>query len=77
MGIDRKSQRSGNGRLKTAEEIATALGENTRTISTLRRSGKIPYLKLGWRTVRYDLDKVVAALQRLEVRAVGDRKGEH
>jgi hypothetical protein len=75
MATYKKFCRSGDGRLKTGEEIAIALGENPRTISTLRREGKIPYLKLGWRTIRYDLGKVIAALQRLEVRAVGDRKG--
>jgi hypothetical protein len=39
------------------------------SIGLWRRAGKIPYVKLGYRTLRYDLDKVLAALTKREVRA--------
>ena len=36
------------------------------------RKRQIPFIKLGHRTVRFDLSRVLEALRRLEVRAVGD-----
>jgi hypothetical protein len=54
-----------------AHELSKRLdGEfTTGSVAMLRRSGKIPYVKLGYRTLRYDLDKVLAALAKREVKA--------
>jgi hypothetical protein len=33
------------------------------TIDELRKSGRIPFIRIGAKTIRYDLDAVVAALR--------------
>jgi hypothetical protein len=40
-------------------------------IARWRRSGRIPYHKLGYRTLRYDVQKVLDALSKREVKAKG------
>ena len=40
-------------------------------IDQMRRSRKIPVVKLGYRTLRYDWPKVQAALEKLTVKEVG------
>jgi hypothetical protein len=42
-----------------------------RQIRTLYQTGKIPYMKVGHRTVLFDPEKVMAALERFEIKAVG------
>ena len=54
------------GKLLTHEQLAEALGFKLRTIHTLRRSGKIPVMMIGHRTLRYDLDSVLAELSKRE-----------
>jgi hypothetical protein len=56
---------------KLAQELSQRLDANItpRSIALWRRSGKIPYVKLGYRTLRYDLDKVLAALTKREIKA--------
>ena len=44
---------------------------STRTVDALRSKRKIPYLRLGYRTLRYDLDAVKVALAKLTVKEVG------
>ena len=62
-------------KLLTNEELAPALGfEKVGTVDRLRRKGVIPYIKLGYRTLRYNLEAVEAALLRLEVKEKGRRK---
>jgi hypothetical protein len=68
-GNPRRHDRPGNGILKSEAELATALGEDPRTIRNWRHSGRIPYLKLGYRTVRFNLDSVMFALGKNEVRS--------
>jgi len=51
-------------RLQTAEELAVALSVPIWKVRTLYRSGKIPHLKLGHRTVRFDFDAVMKALEQ-------------
>jgi len=41
-----------------------------RSIQTLKRQKKIPYLAIGHRTVRFDLEKVRKALDAFEVKAI-------
>jgi hypothetical protein len=40
-------------------------------VDELVRKRKIPYLRLGHRTLRFDWPKVQAALERFEVKEVG------
>jgi hypothetical protein len=44
---------------------ALSLNLNVRSIASMRLAHKIPYHKIGYRTVRYDFDKVFAALTRV------------
>ena len=59
-------------KLLTDQELAIELGTGfkPRTVATLRRAGKIPYVRIGYRTLRYDLDAVLAALSKREVKAI-------
>jgi hypothetical protein len=60
-------------KLLTDEELVAEIkvtGFTPRSIAGLRRAGKIPFVKIGYRTLRYDPDAVLAALGRLEVKLV-------
>jgi excisionase family DNA binding protein len=75
----RKPHRRGNGRLLTEDELATALGEEPRTIRHWRHSGRIPFYRIGYRSLRFNLNHVLEAIQKHEVQAIGStsplRKG--
>jgi hypothetical protein len=60
-------------RLLTDYELAAKLGTGftPRNIAELRRAKKIPVISLGYRTKRYDLNAVLAALRRREIKAIG------
>ena len=61
-------------RLMTKEELRAALNlPSTRMVDELVRKRKIPMIRLGHRTVRFNLAKVTLALERLELKAVGDK----
>lgn len=57
--------------LVDSKSLAVELGCPEALISRLRRQRKIPAIKLGYRTYRYELPRVVAALSRLEITAIG------
>ena len=60
--------------LMTKEELRAALNlPSTRRVDELVRKRKIPVIRLGHRTVRFNLAKVTTALERLELKAVGDK----
>lgn len=44
---------------------------STRGVDELMRTKRIPFLRLGYRTVRFDWPKVEKALDRLEVKEAG------
>jgi excisionase family DNA binding protein len=46
----------------TTQELADHLSVTTRTLSTWRARGKIPYLRITARCFRYNLDQVERAL---------------
>ena len=48
-----------------------------RTVRSLMSARKIPFLKVGHRTIFFDLEEVDRALRRFEVREIGShlRKG--
>ena len=56
------------------QALAEAIHAGLSTVRTLRAKRIIPYIKTGYKSVIYDLNKVLAALEELEVRPV-TRKG--
>jgi hypothetical protein len=59
------------GELLTKEQLAERINApSTKLVDELMRARKIPYLRLGHRTVRFDWPKVQVALARLEVGAI-------
>ena len=66
----RKYKRTGNGTLLTLSELAKALGETERTIKSWQRNRVIPVIDLGWRTKRFQLESVMKALERRELKAL-------
>ena len=50
------------------QQLARAINVSSRTVSNWQSSGKIPYLKLSERCVRFVLPDVLRALQRFEVK---------
>ena len=59
-------------RLITKEEVRRRLGlPSTRMVDALMRQRKIPYIKLGYRTIRFDWRRVIAAVEKLELKEVG------
>jgi hypothetical protein len=56
--------RIGNGELLTEHELAISLGECRRTIRRWRERRVIPFVKLGYRTIRYRLPRVLEALDQ-------------
>ena len=44
-----------------------------RTLRSLMTARKIPFLKVGHRTIFFDIEQVDRALQRFEVQEVGSR----
>jgi hypothetical protein len=64
----RRVRRRGGGCLLNATELAARLGESERTILTWRQRGVIPYVDAGYRTKRFKLDAVLAALSKRTIR---------
>ncbi|WP_009959114.1 hypothetical protein [Verrucomicrobium spinosum] len=72
MERDERQQPAVKSILLTKEELMEALGfPSTRMVDELMRKRKIPYLRLGHKTVRFDLPKVLSAIQKLEVKEAG------
>jgi hypothetical protein len=57
-------------RLRTDIEVCMELGVNIHRFRRLRRRHLIPFIKLGYRTYRYDPVDVRNALNRLRIKAV-------
>ena len=55
--------------LLSKKELAATLGVSPRLIDQYQAAKRIPYLKLSERFVRFSLPKVLAALDRYEVKA--------
>lgn len=49
--------------LLTAEELGDHLRLSVKTVRQLARAGKIPYIRLSLKIVRYDLEAVTLALR--------------
>jgi excisionase family DNA binding protein len=50
--------------ITTAEEVARVLKCGKSTVYALAKNGRIPYLSIGDRGIRFDLEAVLAALSR-------------
>jgi hypothetical protein len=61
-------------RLLDTRELALALGRPIRQIRSLIHSRKISYMRVGHRSLLFDLEKVERELGRFEVPAIGDKK---
>lgn len=69
MGANR--QPTPIGELLTKEELAARLKVPLNYVIVLRKSGKIPCIRFGHRTIRFELDRVLQALRSAEVLEVG------
>jgi hypothetical protein len=58
------------------KELLEVLRIPSRRLRYFREAGIIPYIKPGHLTVLYDLDKVIAALDRLEHKAAEGVRGK-
>ena len=65
--IRKAIRRPGNGALQDTRELAAALGESERTVRSLYKSGVIPGLVLGYRTLRFRLPDVLDAIAKRAV----------
>lgn len=54
----------------TSEEVAERLNIPERTLDLLRKQGKLPFVKLTNKTIRYNWDRVEAAYNALERKAI-------
>ena len=68
MGVDKSANKPSAESLLTKKELAAYLGVSVRGVEGLMAARKIPYYSLGYRTVRFDLDKVLAAMDRFQVK---------
>ena len=59
-----------NQKLISEKQVAEQLGLPKSLIRKLRLEKKIPHVWLGYRTVKYELSAVIAAMKRLEVKAI-------
>lgn len=48
----------------TTEELAAHYSVSTRAIQNWRDAGRIPFIRINSRLIRYDLDEVESALRR-------------
>jgi excisionase family DNA binding protein len=57
------------GKLVNSKQLAAELGQSQRTIRSWIAARKIPFLKVGHRTMLFSPEKVLAALQKFKVKA--------
>lgn len=55
--------------------LAVALGAGLSTVRTWRAKRLIPFIKTGHKSIAYNLSKVLAALEALEVKAISAKGG--
>jgi excisionase family DNA binding protein len=56
------------------QELALAVGVSPRTIDNWMAQKRIPFLRLSARLIKFNLERVKAALARYEVKEVGVRR---
>ena len=65
----RRAIRPGGGHLLSSNELARVLGESPKTIQSWRNANIIPVIDTGFRTKRYSLPAVLAALEKRTIKA--------
>jgi hypothetical protein len=55
--------------IMTGEQVCVKLDINIQTLTRWRKKGKIPYLQIG-SAIRYDFNKVVAAIEVVKLKRV-------
>jgi hypothetical protein len=69
----KKFRRHRDGVLLTADQLAAELGESVRTIRTWKQRHVIPFCAISYRTQRFVLADVLAALNRRTIKPVSMR----
>jgi hypothetical protein len=69
--LQRDADEAFNDRLLTDEQLARKLGYGftARSVNRMRRARQIPVVRIGYRTLRYDLEQVVTALHKRTIKA--------
>jgi excisionase family DNA binding protein len=57
-------------KLVNSKQLAAELGQSLRTIRSWTQTRRIPFLRLGHRTVLFSPEKVLLALEKFEIKAV-------
>ena len=60
-------------KLVTIQGLAELTGIPIRTLRSLQQRRLIPFMRLGFRTIKYAPSRVFAAIEKYEIRAVSDR----
>jgi excisionase family DNA binding protein len=60
--------------LHSKQEVALAAGVSLRTVDNWMAQKRIPFIRLSARLIRFDLERVKAALARYEVKEAGARR---
>jgi hypothetical protein len=58
--------------LRTYRTLSESIGVPEKTLRAWARARKIPCIRMGWRTVYFDEDRVRAALSKFTVNAIGE-----
>jgi len=66
--------RAGLPRLLTKRQLAEQLGVGVRTVEEFMYTRRVPVIRLSQKLVRFDLAKVVSALERFEIKPVSARR---
>jgi excisionase family DNA binding protein len=56
------------------QELALSIGVSPRTIDSWMAQKRIPFIRLSARLIKFNLERVKAALARYEVKEVGARR---
>jgi len=71
MGNGRNATLSVSRHLHSKQEVALAVGVSPRTIDNWMAQKRIPFLRLSARLIKFNLERVKAALARYEVKEAG------
>jgi excisionase family DNA binding protein len=63
-------------KLVNIDQLSKETGFTVWTLYSFAASGKIPFYKFGYRTMRFDPDKVIKALNRFEIPAVSAKNAK-
>jgi len=74
-GVNPNTSRFSSARhFLSKQELAIALGVSPRTLDSWMAQRRIPFLRLSARLIKFNLERVTAALARYEVKELGARR---